>query len=295
MMSFVLLGGGSILLKRLLYVSAVIAAIALTANRVMAGPILYTFVLGGEGATTATLESFDASSPNTPTTIGPMGVLADFGGLAYDSANNTMYMVDGFGDDLTTTHSSLYSLNLTTGAATLIGSTGLSDVSGLTYDSANNTLYAAQDAVGALQILNLSTGAASPVGTGIASAEVGNLAYDSANSLLYGWVDCGGCGALYSIDTGTGVGTLLSSTGLSSNDSGIVYDPATNLFWDLDVTGRLTTIDPSTFAQILVGTTDSESSGLALIPAGGAAVPEPSTILLIGSGIAMLLARRTRR
>jgi hypothetical protein len=284
------------LLQRLIYVSAVIAAYALTPSPIMAGPILYTFVLGGEGATTATLESFDANSPNAPTTIGPMGVLADFGGLAYDSATNTMYMVDGFGDDSTTTHSSLYSLNLTTGAATLIGSTGLSaNVTGLTYDSANNILYAAQDAVAALQILNLSTGAATSVGTGIASAEVDNLAYDSANGLLYGWSDCGGCGALYSIDTGTGVGTLLSSTGLSSNDSGIVYDPATNLLWDLDVTGRLTTIDPSSFAQTLVGTTDAESSGLALIPAAGASVPEPSTTLLIGSGIAMLLARRTRR
>jgi hypothetical protein len=39
-----------------------------------------------------------------------MGVLAKYGGLAYDTFNNTMYMADGTG---------------TTGAATLSGSTGL--------------------------------------------------------------------------------------------------------------------------------------------------------------------------
>jgi hypothetical protein len=272
------------LLKRLLCLSAISAVTAIS------GPLLYTYTI----FTTDTLQSFDASSPGTPTNIGPTGVQGDFGGLAYDTANNTMYMVDGFGDDVTTTHSSLYSLNLTTGVATLIGSTGLANVTGLTYDSANNTLYAAQDAFGgALQILNINTGAASQVGTMMSTDRVDNLAYDSANGVLYGWVDCLGCAALYSINTTTGAGTLLNGKGLDSNDSGIVYDPVTNLLWDLDVRGDLTTIDPSTFAQTLVGNTSVETSGLALTP-GGAATPEPSTIVLIGSALAFLATHRKK-
>jgi hypothetical protein len=263
----------------------------LTIGNLSANPVFYTFVQGGQGATTGILETFDAASIGTPTTIGNLGVLADFGGLAYDTNNNTLYLVDGFGDDVTTTHSSLYSVNTTTGLATLIGSTGLAEVTGLTYDSANNTLYAAQDAgVAPLVSLNISTGAATAIGTGIAAD---NLAYDSTTGVLYGWLDCLGCSKLYSINTSTGAGTLLSGTGLDSNDSGIVYDPVTNLLWDLDVRGRLTTIDPTTFNQALVGTfTAGESSGLALVP--NSTVPEPAAFLLLGSALTILAYRQRR-
>jgi hypothetical protein len=276
-------------------VSAVFAVAALMPAGLMADPILYTFTWG-EGI----LQVMDASSTNPPTTIGPMGFQAKFGGLAYDTFNNTMYMVDGTGDDVTTSHSSLYSVNLVTGAATLIGSTGLpAELTGITYDSANNTLYGAQDIAGApLVTLNTSTGAATAVGSGIAAGEVDNVAFDSTNGVLYGWADCLGCAALYSVDTTTGVGTLLNGTGLDSNDSQLVYDPGTNLLWDLDVRGILSTIDPSAFTQsVVVGgpTINTESSGLALIPGASTATPEPSTIVLIGTGMAMLVARLKRK
>jgi hypothetical protein len=277
------------LLKNTICLAAVLGA--LTIGKLSADPIFYTFVQGGVGASTGTLETFDAASPGTPTTIGNLGVLADFGGLAYDSNNNTLYLVDGFGDDITTTHSSLYSVNTTTGLATLIGSTGLADVTGLTYDSANNTLYAAQDVGGApLVSLNITTGAATAIGTGIAAD---NLAYDSTNGVLYGWLDCLGCSSLYSINPSTGAQTLLSNTGLDSNDSGLVYDPASNLLWDLDVRGRLTTIDPTAFNQTFVGTfSGGESSGLALVP--NSTVPEPAAFLLLGSGLTLLAYRKRR-
>ena len=272
-------------------------AAALIPVRLMADPIMYTFTWGG-----GVLQTFDASSTASPTDIGPMGVQAKFGGLAYDTFNNTMYMVDGTGDDQSTNHSSLYTVNLSTGAATLIGSTGLSqaELTGITYDSANNTLYGAQDISGApLVTLNISTGAATAVGTGIAAGEeVDNVAYDSTNGVLYGWSDCLGCAALYSIDTTTGVGTLLNGTGLDSNDSQLVYDPVTNLLWDLDVRGILTTIDPSTFTQsAVVGgpVITTEPSGLALIPGASTTTPEPSTVVFIGGGMAALFLRLKRR
>jgi hypothetical protein len=108
-------------------------------------------------------------------------------------------------------------------------------------------------------------------------------------------VDCLGCSALYSVNPGTGVGTLLNGSGLDSNDSGLVYDPVTNLLWDLDVRGYLTTINPTTYTQSsILGNSDTETSGLALIPSATSTVPEPSTIVLLGSGLAVLFARRKR-
>ena len=282
--------------KKLFSALALIAAGAITSAPVMAGPILYTMAWNDGNAT---LDSFDASNPNgTTTVIGPLGVSIDYGGLAYDTANNTMYMVDGFGNDSTTTHSSLYSVNLATGAATLIGSTGLVDVTGLTYDSTNNTLYAAQFGSNEpLEILNTTTGAATPVGSGISSDRVDNLAYDSANGVLYGFVDCLGCAELFTVDPTTGIGTLLSGSGLDANDSGIVFDPGTGLLWDLDVRGYLTTINPSspyTQSSPTFVSATGESSGLALVPGSTSAVPEPSTFALFTAGAALVWARRRK-
>ncbi len=275
--------------------AALCAAFVFTSVPLAAGPILYTMSWNG-GA--ATLDTFDAANPNATTSvIGSLGVAADFGGLAYDTGNSTMYMVDGAGDDSTTDHSSLYTVNLATGAATLIGSTGLADVTGLTYDSGNNTLYAIQAVSGApLDILNIGTGAGTAVGTQVSTNEVNNLAYDTSNGVFYAWSDCLGCAVLYSVNTGTGAGTVLNSTGLDSNDSGLVFDPVTGLLWDLDVRGDLTTIDPVAYTQSgaqLVSAT-GEASGLALIPTASSSVPEPSTIVLLAAGLAAVSIRRRR-
>ena len=43
----------------------------------------------------------------------------------------------------------------------------------------------------------------------------------------------------------TGAGTLLNSTGLDTNNSGMTYDPTLNRYWDLDVNGRLSYFDPA--------------------------------------------------
>src|SRR4029450_6479029 len=204
------------------------------------------------------------------TTVGPLGVPFLFGGLAWDSANSTLYMVDGRGAQ------SLYTVNTTTGAATLVGSHGLPDLFGLTCDPANGTMYATQFIVNApLQTLNLGTGAATAIGTGAGNARIGTLAYNTNTNQLIGLQDCLGCAALYSINMATGAQTLLNGAGLDTKHSGMTYDPVLNRFWDVDVNGRLSYFDPANgYAQTQVTTFGVPLDGLAFVT-GGAPPPAP--------------------
>ena len=79
--------------------------------------------------------------------------------LAYDPNHNVLYGVD---------LSRLFTINPSTGAATLVGSTGvLAGAAGLAYDSGNNTLYlnTAGSSIGNFYTVNISTGQATFVGS----------------------------------------------------------------------------------------------------------------------------------
>jgi hypothetical protein len=97
------------------------------------------------------------------TAIGSTGVNVNFGDLAASPTAGLGYMVNCCQSDL---DSSLYSLNLATGAAMLVGETDVVDMFGLAYDPDNSTLYGTtytgptQD----LYSVNTSTGTASLIG-----------------------------------------------------------------------------------------------------------------------------------
>ena len=248
---------------------------------------LSTFLLLGVRAQAAILYTVENTSKSlravdtttfTVTPIGPLGVTFNYGDLAWDPGTATLYMVDG------REAQSLYRVNITTGAATLIGPHNLTDLFGLAYDTARGRLYgAAFTGPGQLFELNPATGLPTPIGNGIGN-RIGALAYNSSADVLLALNDCLGCASLYSVNPSTGAGTLLRSTGLDSNNSGMTYDPILNRYWDLDVNGRLSYFDPANgYLQTEVATLSGSFDGLAFITP----VPEPSTFAL---GVTALLA-----
>ncbi|MFI5336032.1 MAG: PEP-CTERM sorting domain-containing protein [Opitutales bacterium] len=197
-----------------------------------------------------------------------------FGDLTWDSANNQIYMIMGYGDN------NLYTLNPTTGVATLVGSHGVPDLFGLAYDAINNTLYAATFfSPYALYSLDPNTGAATLVGsTGVA---LGSLAFNPGTGQLLGLND--GPGNLYQLNLLTGAATLLASPG-STNDSGLVYDPTRNVYWAADASGNLFQYDPNNgYARTTVLTGLHENDGLVFI-----GIPEPDTLGLLAAGLALV-------
>ena len=93
--------------------------------------------------------------------VGPLGIVNSYGGLAYDTSTGTLYGISGRGGE------SLYSINTSTGAATLIGNYGLSDLFGLAYSPATDRILGSQflgSGNSNLYSLNRSTGAPTLIG-----------------------------------------------------------------------------------------------------------------------------------
>ena len=179
------------------------------------------------------LESIDTDTLAF-TDIGPLGVPVVFEGLAYDPNTDTLYLIDGRGNE------ELYEVNRNTGQATLIGPHGITDLFGLAFDSKNNVLYATVFSTGELYSLNVNNGQAAFIAnTGISGD---GLAYDSLNDRLVGLV--GGSGDVYEINRVNGQATLLFN-GAFVNNNGLAYDPDKDLFWAIDFDGNLFTFDPN--------------------------------------------------
>jgi hypothetical protein len=201
-----------------------------------------------------------------------------YGDLAWDSSSRTMYMVDGHGGH------SLYKIDIITGATTLIGDHNIEDMFGLAYDTATAKLYGASfTGTGQFYQLDTATGAATPTGSGIGD-RIGALAYNSTADQLVALNDCLDCAKLYSVNPATGAGTLLKSTGLDTNNSGMTYDPTLNRYWDLDVNGRLSYFDPANgYNQTQVATLEQfpgfpgSFDGLAFVNS----IPEPASAVLL--------------
>ncbi len=201
------------------------------------------------------------------TDIGALGTGFAFGGLARDPNSQTLYMIGGRGNN------SLYTVNITTGQATLVGSHGINDLFGLAFDSLNNVLYASQGSASNLYSLNTITGAATLIGS--MGASIGGLTYNSATDTLIGINDGGG--DLYSINRANAAQTLLFN-GAFTNNSGLAYAADSNLYWDIDWDGNLYSYDPANgYARATVLSGLVSHDGLEYVGAAPVAPAVPGT------------------
>ena len=220
------------------------------------------------------------------TSVGSFGIDGYIAGLGYDPQNDVLYGTDTITDDL-------YSINYSTGNATLIGGLGATLMHGLAYDVSTAKLYGSgYDVSDGLYEINVSTGSAALIGDiGFFHPDhlntVGGLAVHPETHVLYGSVSgpTEDWGAFIEIDKSTGHGTLI--TEWTPHISGLAFHPQSNILYGIDNwSGQLYTIDITTGTPTLVGSTGLYN------PNGLEFVPEPATILLLSFGAVILRKRR---
>jgi hypothetical protein len=195
-------------------------------------------------------------NPDTTPTIadvGPLGVGFAFGDCAWDSGNGKLYMTEGRATN------SLYTINTTTGAATLVGVHGITDMFALAYYAPTNTLYANGN-LNTLYTLNTTTGAATVVG---ASGYLNGMAWDPIRSTMWAITSSG------TIDTvNIATGTLTSATGtVVSNNNGLTYDAFLDRFWVANYDGAIAKYNAAaSWAATPVLTGQGEHTAICFVP-----------------------------
>jgi hypothetical protein len=241
----------------------------------------------GQGQKIYTLSPVNAS----PTFVGSPyvlnGLLTD---LTYDSTHDVLYAT-------TANNNSLYAINRTTGAATLVGALGTS-IDGLAFDSVSGNLYGSSSANHGFYQISSSSGHATFIGSiGLFYSDytesVNGLAFDPVTHVLYGCITGSSyLGGLVTINTTTGAGTFLGATQPLCD---IAFQPETGLLFGIDngvgtTPDALYQINLSTRAATFVGQTGLFNNlGLEFV-----LVPEPSALTLVGVGLIGFLCHRRR-
>jgi hypothetical protein len=294
-----------------LSLSAALSALLLAPAAASAQGVVFAHDL--RFAAQANLFSFGANTPLVQTQIGPVGGLnySTFG-MDFNTAGDTLYVIDHILDGTTWNQPRIGTLSMTTGvfspvaAITGAGFPGTAPATGLSVDPTDETFYASK--ANGLFTLNPVTGVATSIGAfrdanNVALGTVIDIAVDN-NGQMFAHVlgtlaQCGG--ALWSVDKTTGISTLVGASGVATGFAqGMDFDPTTNTLYAALYTsggaGSYGTWNTTTGAwtQILAlsGFPDPTPNGRELEMAIRA-IPEPSLIGVAGLGMLALKRRRS--
>jgi hypothetical protein len=171
--------------------------------------------------------------------------------------------------------SSLYTVNITTGATSLIGATGFSGVGSLAFATNGTTLYGIANTGHRLITINTSTG----VGTAVSANAIGttnNIADIAVRSdgILFASAGGNGGSPLYTINTTTGIATLIGTMAGATGGNAVAFNAGGTLF--LSSSGNLYTVNQSTAATTQVAVlnfgvafSQNDFAGMKFNPSGG--------------------------
>lgn len=170
-------------------------------NDLAASPIIDTIYAIDINASTGCLHTINVTT-HADQLVGCAGI--GIRQIGYDGTHGVLYG---------TNNSSLYSIDVSTGAATLIGSFGgPTNMKALTYDGGTNLLYGVDDSTLSLYTINVGTGAATLVGTtGPLTPNIYDVYVDPGTGQMFGIGSSGSSPSFFSINKTTGVASLVKS------------------------------------------------------------------------------------
>lgn len=231
--------------------------------------------------TSNTLYSVDLNTAGK-TAIGPTGIGNFMEGLAL-SPGNQLFSTDFTG--------LLYSVSTATGAATPVGLTGRGNIEGLAFDgstllgisfSANPTIFSINTATGATtNVVNVM---------GVSGVARAMTVLDSNHVLV---ADDSSSTFLESIDLTTGVDTTIGAMGPGGQFILAMAIATDGKLYALGSSGNEYIVDMNTAALTTVGNTGGDF-WLDMTSQPGAATPEPASMTLAASGLALAWWRRRK-